>query len=106
MIKDDIVRRLADNPLCYRISRKHVGKIVTEVLNIMTEALLAREDIVLRGFGHFKVKFRPPRMINHPSTKQQIMSYPKYVISFDASKNVKQQLRLDDPASEIVDNER
>lgn len=106
MIKDDIVRKLAESPTCYRISQKQLRQIITEVLDIMTEALLSREDIVLRGFGHFKVKYRAPRIINHPSTKQQIMSHPKYVILFDPAKNIKQEMRLDNPASGPIDNER
>ncbi len=104
MIKDDIVRKLSESSTCFRISQKQVRKIVTELLDIMTEALLDHDDIVLRGFGHFKVKYRKPRIINHPSTKQQIMSHPKYVILFDPAKNIKEKMRLDDPASAPIDD--
>jgi integration host factor subunit beta len=97
MIKKDIVKRLSDNPICFRISQKHIGKIVTEVFNIITEALLSNEDVQLRGFGHFVLRYRPPRVINHPSTGKQIMSHPKYVILFEPARNVKRELRLAEP---------
>lgn len=105
MIKNDIVRKLSESPICFRISQKQLRQIVTEVLNVMTEALLNREDIILRGFGHFRVKYRAPRVINHPSTKQRIMSPPKYMIFFDPAKNIKQQMRLGESASIPIDDD-
>lgn len=99
MIKKDIVNRLHDSPLCFRMSKKHAGKLVTEVFNIITEALLDIEEVQLRGFGRFKLKYRPPREINHPGTGNVTMSHPKYVILFEPAKNVKRELRLTEPKS-------
>lgn len=99
MIKKDIVKKLSDSPLCYKMSQKHIGKLVTEVFNIITEALLNSEDVQLRGFGHFVPRYRPPRVINHPGTGKQIMSHPKYVVLFEPAKNVKRELRLAEPKS-------
>lgn len=97
MLKRDIVNRLHENPICFRMSKKHIGRIVTEVFSIITEALLDNEDVLLRGFGHFKPKYRRPREINHPGTGEKVMSHPKYAILFEPARNVKRELRLTEP---------
>lgn len=99
MIKKDIVRQLADKPICYGISQKQLGEIVTEVFGIITDSLLSQEDVVIRGFGHFKVDYRRPRVINHPTKKEQVMSHPKYVVLFQPATNVKRALRVTKPES-------
>jgi len=97
MIRKDIVKKLADSPTCYRIPRKQIEQIVIEVFQAMSDTLLEHEDVLMRGFGHFRVRYREPRMINHPSTKEQIMSPPKYVILFEPARNMKRKLRLTKP---------
>jgi len=99
MIKKDVVKQLADKSICYGISQKQIGEIVTELFNVVTESLLNHEDVVIRGFGHFRVDYRQPRIINHPTKKEQIMSHPKYVVLFQPALNVKRALRVTEPES-------
>lgn len=96
MIKRDIVRRLGETTACYKLTQKEINDVVTEVFKIMSEAFVQGEEIQIRGFGHFHVKYRKPRKINHPSTKQIIQSHPKYMVSFDPSKDLKQKLHITD----------
>lgn len=99
MIRKDIVNKLFDSPTCYRIPRKQIEKIVIEIFQAMSDTLLEHEDVLIRGFGHFRVKYRQPRVINHPGTKEQIMSPPKFVILFEPARNIKRKLRLAKPES-------
>lgn len=103
MIRKDIVNNLAKSPTCYRIPRRQIEQIVVELFQTISDTLQNHEDVLIRGFGHFRVKFRKPRVINHPSTGEQIMSPPKHVILFDPARNVKRKLRnTQPPANEGV----
>jgi nucleoid DNA-binding protein len=100
MLKKDIVSKLSEDSCCYKISQKQISKILTKAISIITEALFSGEDILLRGFGHFHVKYRRPREINHPVSKEKIMSKPKHVVSFEPARNVKQKLKkMTDPGT-------
>ena len=99
MIKKDIVNKLHESSLCYRMSKKHVGQLVTEVFNIITQALIENEDVQLRGFGHFKPQYRPPRDVQHPGTGKKVVTPPRYAILFNPAKNVKRELILAEPKS-------
>jgi len=103
MIKKDIVSKLSEDSSCFKISQKQIGDILTKAIDIITETLLSGEDVLLRGFGHFKVRYRRPRIINHPGTKEKVVSPPKNVILFEPARNVKGKLRLSEPKPE--DNE-
>ena len=95
MIKEDIVRRLGETSACYKLSQKEIKAVVTELFNTMTNAFKEYEDVQIRGFGHFRLKFQPPRIINHPASGERISSHLKYVISFDPARKTKQDLRVD-----------
>lgn len=95
MIKTDVVRLLNNTTACYKLTRKEINNIVDELFSIMAKAFCEGEDVLIRGFGHFHVKYRKPRQINHPETKEVITSHPKYMISFDPARNIKRKLRLD-----------
>jgi len=94
VIKKDIVRKLSEDSSCYKIPQTQISDIITKALEIITESLVSGEDVLLRGFGHFKVRYHAPREINHPSTKEKIMSPPKNVILFESARNVKRKLRI------------
>jgi len=95
MIKNDLIRLLNEKTACYKLTQKDVGEIVDELFSILVEAFERGENVLIRGFGHFRVKYRKPRAINHPGTKKVVTSHPKYMINFDPAKNVKRKLRLD-----------
>jgi len=97
MIKKDIVRKLAEDSSCYKIPQSQIGDIVTKMIDIVIETLESGEDVLLRGFGHFKVRYRRPRPINHPSTKEIIMSSPKKIILFETARDLKRRLRMAKP---------
>lgn len=96
MIKEDIVRRLGETSACHKLSQKEIKGVVTELFNILTNAFLEHEEVQIRGFGRFRLKYLPPRAINHPASGKRISSYPKYVISFDPAKKTKRLLRVDE----------
>ena len=100
MIKKDIVSKLSEDSCCYKIPQSQISDILTKAIDIITEALFSGEDVLLRGFGHFHVKYRAPREINHPATKEKIMSPPKHVVSFEPARNVKRKLKkMTDPGT-------
>jgi nucleoid DNA-binding protein len=106
MLKKDIVSKLSEDSCCYKIPQTQISEILTKTIEIITEALFSGEDVLLRGFGHFHAKYRAPREINHPATKQKIMSLPKHVISFVPARNVKQKLKeMTDPGTNTTKSE-
>jgi len=71
MIKKDIVRKLAEDSSCYKIPQNQISDILTKAIDIITETLESGEDVLLRGFGHFKVRYRRPRQLITPVQKKK-----------------------------------
>ena len=70
MIKSELVARLTERyPHLYH---RDVERIVSTVLDKITDALAAGHRVELRGFGAFSVKTRPSRLGRNPRTGEPV----------------------------------
>ena len=68
MTKADLINAVAEKS---ELSKKDSEKALTAVIEVLTEALVAKEKVTLVGFGTFETKERKERQGINPITKQQ-----------------------------------
>ena len=83
MTKADLINAVAEKS---ELSKKDSEKALTAVIEVLTEALVAKEKVTLVGFGTFETKERKERQGINPITKQPITIAAATVPSFSAGK--------------------
>ena len=86
MTKADLINAVAEKS---ELSKKDSEKALTAVIEVLTEALVAKEKVTLVGFGTFETKERKERQGINPITKQPITITAATVPSFSAGKALK-----------------
>ena len=86
MTKADLINAVAEKS---ELSKKDSEKALTAVIEVLTEALVAKEKVTLVGFGTFETKERKERQGFNPITKQPITIAAATVPSFSAGKALK-----------------
>ena len=86
MTKADLINAVAEKS---ELSKKDSEKALTAVIEVLTEALVAKEKVTLVGFGTFETKERKERQGINPITKQPITIAAATVPSFSAVKALK-----------------
>jgi integration host factor subunit beta len=90
MIKSELVGRLAQRyPHLYH---RDVERIVSTVLEEITEALSNGRRVELRGFGVFSVKTRSSRTGRNPRTGQPVNVGKKRAPFFRTGKELRERL--------------
>ena len=67
MTKADLINAVAEKS---ELSKKDSEKALTAVIEVLTEALVAKEKVTLVGFGTFETKERKERQGINPITAQ------------------------------------
>lgn len=70
MNKAEFIKAIADET---GISAKQIDKMVKAAIKVTEETVSKGEDIILTGFGTFKLVDRPERMGMNPSTKEKMV---------------------------------
>ena len=91
MNKSDLVARLAEKH--YLITKQDVELSVREILNAMFMALSHGRRIEIRGFGSFRLNYRPPRVGRNPQNGSKVDISGKWVPYFRPG--VELRLRVD-----------
>ena len=68
MTKADLINAVAEKS---ELSKKDSEKALTAVIEVLTEALVAKEKVTLVGFGTFETKERKERQGINPITKNE-----------------------------------
>lgn len=63
------------------------------MIDIMTEQLVSRKDIKLRGFGTFRAAKRDKKMMTNPQTKERIEIPERYVPVFIPGNVLKESVK-------------
>ena len=92
MKKSDLVKIIArKNPYFYL---SDVDRVVTTILNEITESLSRGDRVELRGFGVFSTRTRKARAARNPKTGESVMVSQKSVPFFKAGKNLKKRINI------------
>ncbi len=90
MIKSQLISRLAaENP---HLSRGDAERVVSAILDSLTQALAEGGRVELRGFGAFSVRQRPPRAGRNPRTGEPVEVRAKATPFFKSGKELRERL--------------
>ena len=93
MIKSELIAKLAsENP---HLTQRDVERVVSVILDRMTEALESGGRVELRGFGAFSVRARPARAGRNPRTGDTVSVKAKRVPFFKSGKELRERLNAD-----------
>ena len=70
------------------LTKKAADEAVKAVFEVMGEALKAKEEVKLVGFGNCVVKTQPQCTRRNPATGAEVLCPAKDVVKFKASKNL------------------
>ena len=74
-------------------SNKDTARLVSSVLNIVTQELQEGKTVALQGFGTFEVKKKLERVSFNPVTRQRLLIPPKLILSFRPSTILKEKFK-------------
>ena len=90
MTKSELIQRIADlNP---HLFHRDVERIVSTILEEISEALAEGNRVELRGFGAFSVKERDSRVGRNPRTGEAVQVAEKRVPFFKTGKQLRDRL--------------
>lgn len=77
-----------------RLTKKQVEEILESMLDIITDTLKKKEEVVLTGFGTFSAKIRHARKGVNPQKPNEKIDIPEVVIpKFKSGKALKDALK-------------
>lgn len=74
-------------------TNKDTSRLVSSVIDIMTQELQDGNPVVVQGFGTFEVKKKPEKILVNPATKQRMLVPPKLVLTYKPSANLKEKFK-------------
>lgn len=86
MSKEALINRLAEKT---GLTKTEAKVSVNNVMEAISEALVAGEDVAFVGFGTFKVKDQPEREGRNPATGQTMKIPAKKVVRFTPGKTLR-----------------
>ncbi|MDR0621418.1 MAG: integration host factor subunit alpha [Deltaproteobacteria bacterium] len=89
--KETIIKSIVNSTGWNRADSK---KAMQKLLAIMFKALSNGEDILISGFGKFKVLHKNARLGRNPHTMEEIRLKARKVVSFKASENLRRKTNL------------
>jgi integration host factor subunit beta len=90
MTKSELIQRIAElNPHLYH---RDVERIVSTILEEISEALAEGNRVELRGFGAFSVKRRDARVGRNPRTGEAVQVAEKHIPFFKTGKQLRERL--------------
>jgi integration host factor subunit alpha len=88
-IKDDIIQNLI---IKIKIDRNLAKSLVESLLRHIKESLALGGDIMISGFGNFKVTHKKARTGRNPKTKEEHEISERKVVVFNPSKVLRKEM--------------
>lgn len=86
MVRQDIIAAMAEKT---GKSEYEAKEMLEAMIDIMTESLQNGEEVILRGFGAFKVKMRAPRTVCNISTHEHYKIGCRKRVTFEPGTDLK-----------------
>ena len=67
------------------LSRSQATKVVETLLEVIKSTLESGEDVLISGFGKFRVREKKARRCRNPQTGGDLMLRPRRVVTFQCS---------------------
>ena len=89
LTKADIVEAIAEQ---IGYTNKRSFEIVETLLEIIKGDLESGEDVLISGFGKFRVKEKKERRGRNPATGEDMMLAPRKVVTFRCSEHLRDKI--------------
>jgi integration host factor subunit alpha len=89
LTKTDIVDSVKDH---IGFTRRQSVEIVETLLEIMKKTLESEEDVLISGFGKFRVRDKKERRGRNPATGDDMMLRPRRVVTFKCSGKLRKKI--------------
>ncbi|WP_367608023.1 integration host factor subunit beta [Legionella sp. W05-934-2] len=90
MIKSELIAKLSSDMM--HLPEKQIAKAVNYILEHMSDTLMGKKRIEIRGFGSFCLHHRPPRNAHNPKTGEKVVTTSKYSPHFKPGKELKERV--------------
>lgn len=90
MTKNDLIEKVAKKS---HLTNRAAADAVNQTFNIITDALIRGEKVVITGFGTFLIRSRAARRGRNPQTGQVIQLPSKKTPGFTAGKTIKRKIK-------------
>ena len=87
MTKSKLINLLASR--FSQLVHKDAELSVKTILDAMSNSLMKKKRIEIRGFGSFSLNYRPPRIGRNPKSGERVNVPEKYVPHFKAGKELR-----------------
>ncbi|MGE5842177.1 MAG: HU family DNA-binding protein [Deltaproteobacteria bacterium] len=78
-----------------QMTKKRATELVDATLEIIKKALEKGDQVLISGFGKFKVKFKWARKGRNPKTGERIVLDSRRIVNFQCSVKLRDKLRKD-----------
>jgi integration host factor subunit alpha len=99
LTKDDIVEAVATE---IGLPKNQSVELVETLLELIKEALESGEDVLVSGFGKFRVREKKERRGRNPATGDTMMMRPRRVVTFKWSGKLRRRLNGGDSSSSTL----
>jgi integration host factor subunit alpha len=89
LTKANIVEAIAEQ---IGFPKNHSSEIVETLLEIIKSALESGEDVLISGFGKFRVKEKKERLGRNPATGEDMLLAPRKVVTFRCSGQLRDKI--------------
>ena len=89
MTKNDLIEKVAKKS---HLTKRAAADAVNSTFNLITDALIRGEKIIVTGFGTFLIRSRSARRGRNPQTGQAIQIAAKKTPGFTAGKTLKRKI--------------
>ncbi|MGI6525422.1 MAG: integration host factor subunit alpha [Bdellovibrionota bacterium] len=82
------------------VDKQKAAQIVETYIQIIKDALVKENKVMLSGFGSYEVKFKPPRRGRNPQTGESIILRARKVVKFKPSQLLRKAINGQDVSNE------
>lgn len=90
MTKSELIEKMASKYA--HLPAKQVEAAVREILDMMSQTLVDKDRIEIRGFGSFSLHYKAPRIGRNPKTGESVNVGAKYSPHFKPGKELKERV--------------
>ena len=91
MNKSDLIKNISFK--IGNVKKNDTEEAVNQLINHISDSLLEKNRVEIRGFGTFSSRYRPVRLARNPKTGTSIAVGSKFYTYFRPSKLLKQQVK-------------
>ena len=91
MNKSDLIKNISSQII--GLKKSDTEEAVNQLINVISNSLLEKNRVEIRGFGTFSSRYRSVRLARNPKTGSSITVGSKFYTYFRPSKLLKQQVK-------------